>query len=187
MRMELLGCPFGKFLPSLQSTSRLFFALRGEINLRREKFDLTTVNSSYNASLELEGGIKHGRFWATHVNRKWSLFHFRIPWRYQICIAKFLYPCREYLPKHLCKWTAQEWKKSPLSAAGRGSLKTSFWLARDHAILKGKGKYGLATSTRTFLLKSVPKWSWFTHAHFFVLDKISSSLSSCRLRGVKGL
>ena len=57
MRMELLGCPFGKFLPSLQSTSRLFFALRGEINLRREKFD-----RSYNCKLlvQREFGIRRG-------------------------------------------------------------------------------------------------------------------------------
>ena len=46
-------------------------------------------------------------------------------------------------------------KKSPLPEAGRGSLKTSFCLARDHALWKGKGKNGLATGTRTFLLKSV--------------------------------
>ena len=28
--------------------------------------------------------FKQRRFWATHVNRKWSIFPFNTPWRYQI-------------------------------------------------------------------------------------------------------
>ena len=36
-------------------------------------------------------------FLATHVNRKWGLFHFKAPWRYQICISKCLYYNRDDL------------------------------------------------------------------------------------------
>ena len=32
--------------------------------------------------------FKKRRFWATHVTRKWSIFPFNMPWRYQICILK---------------------------------------------------------------------------------------------------
>ena len=39
------------------------------------------------------------RFWATHVIRKSGSFHFRAPWRYQICISKCLYYYRGDLPK----------------------------------------------------------------------------------------
>ena len=31
--------------------------------------------------------FKQGRFWEMHVNRKWGLFPFNMPWRYKICIA----------------------------------------------------------------------------------------------------
>ena len=31
--------------------------------------------------------FKQRRFWATHVNRKWTFFSFKIPWRYQIFFA----------------------------------------------------------------------------------------------------
>ena len=30
--------------------------------------------------------LKQRRFWATHFNRKWGLFHFKSPWRYQKCL-----------------------------------------------------------------------------------------------------
>ena len=30
--------------------------------------------------------LKQRRFWATHVNRKWGLFHFKPPWRYPKCL-----------------------------------------------------------------------------------------------------
>ena len=56
--------------------------------------------------------LKQWRFWATHVNKKWTFFCFNIPWRYQITIAKCLYSYREDLPKILFKITAQEYKKS---------------------------------------------------------------------------
>ena len=35
--------------------------------------------------------LKQRRFWATHVNRKWAFLPFYMPWRWQICIAKFLF------------------------------------------------------------------------------------------------
>ena len=30
--------------------------------------------------------LKQPRFWATHVNRKWGIFPFNMPWWYKICI-----------------------------------------------------------------------------------------------------
>ena len=57
--------------------------------------------------------FKQQRFWATHVKRKWAFFSFKIPWRYQICIAKFLCCYRDDLPqKKLLKITSQECNKS---------------------------------------------------------------------------
>ena len=41
--------------------------------------------------------LKQRCFWATHVNRKWGLFHFKAPWRSQICISKCLNYYRDEL------------------------------------------------------------------------------------------
>ena len=41
--------------------------------------------------------------WAAHVNRKWAFFSFNIPWRYQICFAKWLYSYRDELATNLFK------------------------------------------------------------------------------------
>ena len=38
-------------------------------------------------------------FWVTHVNRKWDLSHFDIPWHCQICLVKYLYSYRDDLPE----------------------------------------------------------------------------------------
>ena len=43
----------------------------------------------------------------TH-NRNWGLFPYNMPGRYQICIGKRPYSCREYLSETLGKTTAQE-------------------------------------------------------------------------------
>ena len=42
---------------------------------------------------------------------KRRMFSFNMPWRYQICITKFLYSSREDLPKKLFIITVQEGKK----------------------------------------------------------------------------
>ena len=62
-------------------------------------------------------------FKATHVSRKWSLFHFKAPWRYQICISKCLYYYRDDLFKHLGKNTLKNEKKT--TSGWRASLKLS--------------------------------------------------------------
>ena len=62
-------------------------------------------------------------FKATHVNRKWGLFHFKAPWRYQICISKCLYYYRDDLFKHLGKNTLKNEKKT--TSGWRASLKLS--------------------------------------------------------------
>ena len=55
--------------------------------------------------------LKQRHFLAIHVNQKWALFPFEIPWRYQICIARFLYSYRNNLLESLCKTTVKEcWK-----------------------------------------------------------------------------
>ena len=41
--------------------------------------------------------LKQRRFWAPHVNRKWGPFHFKAPWRSQICISKCLNYYRDKL------------------------------------------------------------------------------------------
>ena len=67
------------------------------------------------------------RFWATHVNRKWtySLLIFLVASK--ICIAKSLFYYRDDLPKTLFKIIAQECKKS--TSGWRASLKmvATFW------------------------------------------------------------
>ena len=52
--------------------------------------------------------IKQRRFWATHVNRKRHLFHFKINWQYQICLSWSLSYYRDDLSKNLGKNTTQE-------------------------------------------------------------------------------
>ena len=74
-------------------------------------------------SLEDSRELKHRRFWATYVNRKWAFFSFNMLWRHQICIAKSLYYYRDDLPKSLFKITAQD-AKSLLTVDVR-RLKTS--------------------------------------------------------------
>ena len=43
--------------------------------------------------------LKQRCFWAMHVNRKWGLLTIYMPWRQQICIAKFLFSYKDDLPK----------------------------------------------------------------------------------------
>ena len=43
--------------------------------------------------------LKQRCFWAMHVNRKWGLVTIYMPWRQQICIAKFLFSYKDDLPK----------------------------------------------------------------------------------------
>ena len=47
----------------------------------------------------LSRGLKHQRFWATYANRKWAFFSYYMPWRCQICVAKFLCSYRDDLVK----------------------------------------------------------------------------------------
>ena len=55
---------------------------------------------------------KQRRFWATHVNRKWGLFSFNMPWcLWKICIAKFLFSDRDDLAENLGATTAHERQK----------------------------------------------------------------------------
>ena len=51
--------------------------------------------------------LKKRRFWMTHVNRKWAFFSFNILWRYQMCLAKYLYFYWDELPENLGKIAAQ--------------------------------------------------------------------------------
>ena len=49
--------------------------------------------------------LKQRRFWAMHVNRKWGLLPFYMPWCWQTCIAEFLFSfkrrfTREFQPSH---------------------------------------------------------------------------------------
>ena len=56
--------------------------------------------------------LKERRFWATPVNRKWGLFHFKAPWRSQICISKCLNYYRDKLSQKMGKITVEKWKKT---------------------------------------------------------------------------
>ena len=69
----------------------------------------------------LSRGLKHQRFWATYANRKWAFFSYYMPWRRQICVAKFLCSYRDDLLKNLFKIAAQVCKKS--TSGWRASLK----------------------------------------------------------------
>ena len=69
------------------------------VDTRTVDFCKTKVIVSFKENRE----FNKRRFWATHVNRKWAFFSFNIPWRYQICIAKCLYSCRDDLPKNWFK------------------------------------------------------------------------------------
>ena len=57
-------------------------------------------------------------------DQKWALFILNMPWRYQICIAKCLFPYRGDLPENFGKTTAQEYKTA--SSDWRASLKIAF-------------------------------------------------------------
>ena len=52
--------------PSRRARSAFFFFLPSLLRQKRE--------------------LKQRRFWATDVNRKWSIFPLNMPWRYKICI-----------------------------------------------------------------------------------------------------
>ena len=39
--------------------------------------------------------LKQRHFWAKNINQKWGHFPDNMPWCYQICIGKCLYPCRD--------------------------------------------------------------------------------------------
>ena len=47
--------------------------------------------------------LQQRRFWATHVNQKWRLFSFTMPWQYQLYSYKCLYCLLENLGKPLPK------------------------------------------------------------------------------------
>ena len=64
------------------------------------------------------GEFKQQRFLATHVNRKWAFFSFHSSWRYQICIAKFLYSKREVLPKRCSSPLPVDVRRSKTSLLG---------------------------------------------------------------------
>ena len=53
-----------------------------------------------------------------------KLFPLNKPWRYKICIAWFLYTCRDDLTENFGKTTAQECKKS--TSGWRASFKNAF-------------------------------------------------------------
>lgn len=52
--------------------------------------------------------IKHSRFWAMDGNRKWGVISFNLPWRYHICLTKFLYSYRDDIRENSCRTTAHE-------------------------------------------------------------------------------
>lgn len=57
--------------------------------------------------------ISKTSFWAMHVNQKWCLFSFNMPWCYQICIAKCLYSYRDDMLENWAKPLLKN-AKSPL-------------------------------------------------------------------------
>ena len=72
-------------------------------------FSLFLATPSPSNIMELN---KQRRFWTTHVNRKWGLFSFNMPWcLWKMCIAKFLYSDRDDLAENLGATTAHEWQK----------------------------------------------------------------------------
>ena len=64
--------------------------------------------------------LKQRRFWATHVKRKWGLLTIYRPWRWQICIAKFLFTYKDDLPESSTKPLSND-GKSPLPVDVRRS------------------------------------------------------------------
>ena len=58
------------------------------------------------------GSLSKRRFWATHVNRKWDLFRFKAPWRFQIWVSWCLYYYRNDLSENLGETTVHEWKNT---------------------------------------------------------------------------
>ena len=53
----------------------------------------------------LAGSLSKGLF--EHVNRKWGPLPLNLPWRHQICIAKFLFSYIDNLREILNQSTAQ--------------------------------------------------------------------------------
>lgn len=51
-------------------------------------------------------------FWTAHVDRKCAVFHFDMPWRFQICLAKCLFSYADDLAEDMGMFAAQECKTS---------------------------------------------------------------------------
>ena len=83
---------------------------------------MTLLNSAW---ILINRELEQRRFWATHVKRKWYLFHFKAPWRYQICISKCLYYYRGHFSKHLGETTVKKWKKKRSLPVDASRSKTS--------------------------------------------------------------
>ena len=119
--------------------------------------------------------FKQQSFWATHVNRKWAFFSFHLSWRYQICIAKFLYSKREVLPKRC---------SSPLPVDVRRSKTSLLWSSIGKAFLRDvRQPKGICVDATEFVLLCpvvtiYPKW-------LFTLKFAAKPLPLVDVRGLK--
>ena len=86
------------------------YAKKKTVNQISYSYSFSYSFSSSNLKLSIRE-LNQRCFWASHVNRKWGLFHFKAPWRYQICISKCLYYYTDDLSKNLGKTTVQKRKK----------------------------------------------------------------------------
>ena len=87
---------------------------------------------------------KQRHFWAKDVNRKWGRFPYNMPWRYQICISKCLYSCRDNFANYYSsviksKMVATSFCLPKICLHCRLMNKVHFWLtcvAQKHLCLR---------------------------------------------------
>ena len=114
-------------------------------SLRRLNSTQFSFSISYlKKRIVVKSELKQRHFWETNTCQPEVLifFPFNMPWRYTICIAWFLYACRDDLTENLGKTTAQECKKVHFRlscvAQKRLCLNSLKWHQKSVIVLTGR-------------------------------------------------
>ena len=94
------------------------------------------------------GELNQRRFWATLVKRKWGLFHFKAPWRYQICLSSKFFTIIETICPDIWEKPQSKNETKKITSAWCASLKK-----RLCSIRLTLGSY--ATQATYFIDKSI--------------------------------
>lgn len=72
------------------------------------------------------GELNQRRFGATLVKRKWCLFHFKAPWRYQICLSSKFFNIIETICPDIWEKPQSKNETKKITSAWCASLKNVF-------------------------------------------------------------